>query len=123
MSGDADRLGEAFASRQLDQLIDLMDSDVTWRGLQGPGEPFPLCHDRNEVREVMAQAMTDGRDGRPVILAEAGDSVVIDPRAQPPPPVDLHQVITFRAGRIVLIQDYPDRASALAAIEPSTVPS
>jgi ketosteroid isomerase-like protein len=97
MSGDADRLREAFASRQLDQLIDLMDSDVTWRGLQGPGEPLPLCHDRNEVREVMAQAMTDGRDGRPVI--------------------------TFRAGRIVLIQDYPDRASALAAIEPSTVPS
>jgi ketosteroid isomerase-like protein len=123
MSADADRLREAFAARQLDQLIDLMDADVTWRGLQAPGEPMPLCHDRDEVRDVMAHAMAGGTDGRPIILAEAGDSVVVDPRVEPPPPVDLHQVITFRGGRIVLIQDYPDRASALAAIEPSMVPS
>jgi hypothetical protein len=122
MSADADRLREAFAARQLDQLIDLMDADVTWRGLQPPGEPIPLCHDRDEVRDVMAHAMAKGTDGRPIILAEAGDSVVVDPRVEPPPPVDLHQVITFRAGRIVLIQDFPDRASALAAIA-STVPS
>jgi ketosteroid isomerase-like protein len=123
MSADADRLREAFASRQLDRLIDLMDADVTWRGLQAPGASMPLCHDREEVRDVMANAMAEGTDGRPIILAEAGDSVVVDPRVEPPPPVDLHQVITFRAGRIVLIQDFPDRASALAAIQPSTVPS
>ncbi len=119
MSPDAERLREAFASRQLDRLIGLMDADVTWRGIQQPGEAVPHCHDRDEVREVMAHAMEEGTDGRPIIVAEAGDSVVVDPRIEPPPPVDLHQVTTFRAGRIVLIQDYPDRASAMAAIQPA----
>ena len=118
MSSDADRLREAYASRQLDRLIGLMDADVTWRGIQEPGEPVPHCHDRDEVREVMAHAMAEGTDGRPIIIAETGDSVVVDPRVEPPLPVDLHQVITFRAGRIALIQDYPDRASAMAAIQP-----
>jgi len=117
MSTDADRLREAFASRQLDRLIDLMDVAVTWRGIPQRGDPAPHCHDRGEVRDVMANALAQGLDGHPVILAEAGDSVVIDPRAIPPPQVDLHQVITFRAGRVVLIQDYPDRASAMASIE------
>jgi ketosteroid isomerase-like protein len=118
MSAVADRLREVFASRQLDELIGLMDAGVTWRGIQPPGEPAPLCHDRDEVREVMANAMANGMDGRPIILAEAGDSVVVDPRVEPPRGVDLHQVITFRAGRIILIQDYPDRPSAMAAIQP-----
>ena len=118
MSADADRLRAAFASRELDRLIGLMDADVTWRGIQPPGELAPTCHDRDEVREVMTHAMERGADGRPIILAQAGDSVVVDPRVDPPPPVDLHQVITFRGGRIVLIQDYPDRASAMAAIQP-----
>jgi ketosteroid isomerase-like protein len=118
MSAVADRLREVFASRQLDQLIGLMDADVTWRGIRPQGESAPLCHDRDEVREVMANAMANGIDGRPIILAETGDSVVVDPRVEPPPGVDLHQVITFRAGRIVLIQDYPDRLSAMAAIRP-----
>src|SRR6266542_3526064 len=113
MSSEADLLRDAFASRQLDRLIELMDPDVTWRGLRVPGEGMAICHNRDEVREVMANAMEHGRDGRPVILAEAGDSVVIDPRVEPPAPVDLHQAITFRGGRIVLIQDLPDRASAM----------
>jgi ketosteroid isomerase-like protein len=121
MSADADRLREAFASRQLDRLIGLMDADVTWRGLPVLGEPLALCHNRDEVREVMAYAIEEGTDGRPIIISEVGDSVVIDPRVEAAPAVDLHQVVTFRGGRIVLIQDYPDRASALAAIQPSPV--
>jgi ketosteroid isomerase-like protein len=118
MSENIDRLREAFATHELDRLISLMDVDVTWRGIQQPGEPVPLCQDRAEVREVMGRALAARRDGRPIIVAEAGDSVVVDPRAQPPPPVDLHQVITFRGGRIALIQDFPDLASATAAITP-----
>jgi len=117
MSEDAGRLREAFGSRELDRLIDLMDPDVTWRGVHYPGEDVPVCHNREEVREVMAKAIARGFDGRPLIVAEAGDSVVIDPRATPLRQVDLHQVITFRGGRIVLMQDFPDRASAVAAIE------
>jgi ketosteroid isomerase-like protein len=93
-----------------------MDEGVTWRGISVPGEPAPHCHNRDEDREVMARARANGVDGRPIILGEAGDSVVVDPRVEPPREVELHQVFTFRGGRIVLLQDYPDRKSAMAAI-------
>jgi ketosteroid isomerase-like protein len=116
MSSNADRLREAFESRQLDRLIDLMDPGVTWRGIQEPGEEVPICRDRVEVRDVMTAAIARGRDGSPVIIAEAGDSLVVDPRAKPPGSVELHQVVTFRGGRIVLMQDFPNRSSALMAI-------
>jgi hypothetical protein len=51
-----------------------------------------------------------------VVLAEVGDTVVVDPRPDPPLPHPLHQAFTFRLDRVVLIQDYPDRASALADV-------
>jgi ketosteroid isomerase-like protein len=117
MHGNANRLRDAFASRSLDRLIDLMDPDVTWRGMHKPGLPVPHCHDRDEVRAVMTNAMERGVDGTPVILAEAGDSVVVDPGVEPSRRRHLHQVITFRAGRIVLMQDYPNRKSAMAAVQ------
>jgi ketosteroid isomerase-like protein len=116
MSEDAQRLRQAFASRQLDQLVGLMDAGVTWRGIDQPGEDMPLCRDRTEVREVMGNALSRGVDAQPIIVAEAGDTVVVATRVQPPGLVDLHQVITFRGGRIVPLQDYPDRRSAMAAI-------
>jgi ketosteroid isomerase-like protein len=116
MSEQAERLREAFESRQLDRLIELMDAEVIWRGISIPGQDVPHCHDRDEVREVMAEALAQGIDGRPIVVAEAGDSVVVDPQIQPPGSNDLHQVATFRGDRIVLLQDFPDRISALAAI-------
>lgn len=58
--------------------------------------------------------LASGMSGRPVVIAEEGDSVVVDPRFEPSLPLPLHQAFTFRGGRVVLIQDYPDRASALA---------
>ena len=117
MDGNADRLRAAFASRSLDRLIELMDPEVTWRGIRKPGKPVPHCDDRDEVRATMTNAMERGVDGAPVILAEAGDSVVIDPGVKPSRRRQLHQVVTFRAGRIVLMQDYPNRKSAMAAIQ------
>jgi ketosteroid isomerase-like protein len=44
--------------------------------------------------------------------------VVVDPRVEPALAFPLHQGLTFRGGRIVLIQDYPDRATALADLIP-----
>ena len=58
--------------------------------------------------------LAQGRTGYPLILAEAGDSVVVDPQSEPAVPLPLHHGFTFRGGRVVLIQDYPDRDSALA---------
>ena len=118
MSRDADRLRDAFESRRLDQLIALMDPEVTWRGVNHPRHDVPLCRDRDEVREVMSRAMPREGHRRPVIIGESGNSNVVDPGGSPRSGRRLHQVITFRAGRIVLMQDFANRAAALAAIEP-----
>lgn len=127
-------LASAFESRELDRLISLLDERVIWRGLaddthehdhaeehdfdqeddhdHGP----PLCTDRDQVRGVFERFLAGGATGYPVVLAEVGDTVVVDPRAEPPQPIPLHQAFTFRGAQVVLIQDYPDRASALADI-------
>jgi len=146
MSTNAERLLAAFESRDVDQLVALLDERVVWRGLPGfdygrdadasfveeerhdqhyeegghdhDHEHVPLCTSREEVRAILEGFLAAGRAGRPVVLAEAGESLVVDPRVEPPLPFSLYQGFTFRAGRIVLIQDYPDRASALADLRP-----
>ncbi len=124
-------LAAAFDSRDLERLVELLDVRVTWRGLpqqdgydseqehghdddhdHGP----PLCTDRDQVRGVFEAFLVTGGTGFPIVIAEVGDTVIVDPRTEPPRPFPLHQAFTFRGDRVVLIQDYADRASALAAI-------
>ena len=122
-------LAAAFDSGDLERLIALLDERVIWRGLpdddheheeQGPADDHdhgpPMCTDRNQVRQVFERFMSGGATGHPVILAEVGDTVVVDPVPEPALPFPLHQSFTFRGDRVVLIQDYPDRATALADI-------
>jgi hypothetical protein len=75
-----------------------------------------MCTDRDQVRGLFERYLASGATGHPVVLAEVGDTVVVDPRPEPPRPFPLHQAFTFRQDRVVLIQDDPDRASALADI-------
>jgi hypothetical protein len=58
--------------------------------------------------------LAGGGTSDPLIVGEAGDSVVVDPRPEPALPVGLHQIFTFRGRRLALIQDYSDAASAIA---------
>jgi len=124
-------LAAAFDSRDVGRLVDLMDARVVWRGIVDESDEEvhdhdaeehdhdhgpPLCTDRDEVRGVFESFLAGGGTGHPVILAEVGDTVVVDPRPEPALPFPLHQAFTFRGDRVVLIQDYPDRASALADI-------
>ena len=132
-------LSAAFESRDLDALVGLLDERVIWRGLPAHDDEnahdhltddidpdghahehphAPMCTGRQEVRDVLEGLLASGSSGRPVVIAEEGDSVVLDPRSEPPLPLPLHQAFTFRGGRVVLIQDYPDRASALADLIP-----
>lgn len=126
MPTNREALTAAFDSRELERLIGLLDERVIWRGLpsddpedegydhddhdHGP----PMCTDRDQVREVLEGFLASGSTGHPVVLTELGDTVVVDPRPEPPLPYPLHQAFTFRGGRVVLIQDYTDRATALA---------
>jgi ketosteroid isomerase-like protein len=112
----SDPLRAAFDSRELDELLELLDEEVLWRGLQQPDGDTPFCRGRAEVREVFVRFLAHGGSGDPVIVGEAGDSVVVDPQPHPALPSALHQVFTFRGRRVALMQDYPDRISALQAV-------
>jgi hypothetical protein len=130
MPTNAASLTTAFESRKVERMIDLLDERVVWRGLAGGGhDPDmdhddagdhdhgpPICTDRDQVRDVFERFLAGGGAGHPVVLAEVGDTVVVDPRPDPPQPYPLHQAFTFLLDRVVLIQDYPDRASALRDI-------
>ena len=126
MPTNAERLRAAFDASDLEQLVGLLDERVIWRGLptddhehadedhEHDHDDAPICRSRDEVRSVFEGVLAEGRTGHPVILAEVGDSVVVDPRPEPVLPFPLHQAFTFRGGLVVLIQDYPDGDSALA---------
>ena len=131
MPSHAASLAAAFESRDLGRLIDLLDAQILWRGVtdeteheQPQGDEYdedhdhgpPLCTDRDQVRDVFERFIEGGATGYPVVLAEVGDTVVVDPRPEPALQFPLHQNFTFRGDRVVLIQDYPDRASAMAAV-------
>ena len=129
-----DMLQAAFDSRDLDELLALFDERIVWLGLpdayqrddavdnheQGAHdhEHPPMCTSREEVRAVLGEFLASGRTGHPVVLSVSGDSAVVDPRPEPPLAFPLHQAFTFRGDRVVLIQDYPDRAAALADVAP-----
>jgi len=130
MPSHAASLAAAFESRDLDILIDLLDAQVVWRGIADASEHEdvqgehdeahdhgpPMCTDRDQVRDVFEGFIGGGSTGYPVVLAEVGDTIVVDPRPEPALPFPLHQTFTFRGDRVVLIQDYPDRASAMADV-------
>jgi hypothetical protein len=147
---NADRLRAALDSRDLAQLVALLDERVVWRGIpdfdygtagdagtpvndhhaadggngheeDGPDhahDSVPLCSSREEVRAILEGLFTTGSTVQPAIIAEAGDSLVVDPRVEPALAFPLHQGFTFRGSRVVLIQDYADRAAAVADLRP-----
>jgi len=116
-------LGDAFASRDLDRLIDLMDEGVVWRGdpRQADEHGVPVCTDRDGVRDHVAHLVDHGLVADAVVLGERGDSVLIEIHATIKEsdhvvPAEVFQMYTFRAGRVVLIQDYFDRGQAVSAL-------
>lgn len=132
MPTNAETLTAAFDSRDIGRLVELMDERVVWRGIvdesheddhaHDEGEEHdhddgpPMCTDREQVRGVFQGFLAGGATGHPVVLVEVGDTVVVDPRPEPALSFPLHQSFTFRGDRVVLIQDYPDRPSALADV-------
>ncbi len=106
---------EAIEHGGLEEFIAAMDPNVEWRGL---GDAPAVCHNRDEVRHVFEGWLVRGYSGAPEIVAESGERLVIDPHVQPPPAEapGLHHVFTVREGRIVKMEDYPDRQRALEAV-------
>lgn len=111
-------LVDAFGRRDLEGFLELADPGVVWRGIGWPGDPDAICNNRTEVRATFEAYLASGSTGSPEIIAESEDAVVVDPHPQPPLEgmENLHHVYTFRGGRIVMMQDYPDRQTALDAL-------
>jgi ketosteroid isomerase-like protein len=102
---------EAIEQGDLTAFEDVLAPDVVWVGLW-PGE---LCRNREQVLEMFETARASGIVARPEIVRDEGDRFVVDPHL----PVDgRHQVFALREGLVSEVRAYPDRAAALAAIEP-----
>jgi hypothetical protein len=83
-----------------------------WVGLW-PGQ---LCRNRTEVLEMLKAAQAGGIAASPEIVRDEGDRFVVDPHL---PIDDRHQVFVLSEDGVVSeVRAYPDRASALAAMDP-----
>jgi ketosteroid isomerase-like protein len=110
---------EAILAADADAVEAALIPDVVWVGAR----PGWLCRNREQVMEVVRGAL-ERSAARPEIVAETAfaDSdevlLVVDPHLEPPSEQvpGVHQVFVLHEEHIVEIRDYPDRASALAAV-------
>jgi SnoaL-like protein len=101
---------EAIEQGDLTAFEEVLAPDIVWVGLW-PGQ---LCRNRAEVLEMLKTAQAGGIDARPEIVRDEGDRFVVDPHL----PIDeRHQVFVLADGVVSEVRAYPDRASALAAME------
>jgi ketosteroid isomerase-like protein len=110
----AERLRAAFEHGDFEEMIDVLDPNVVWRG---SGADPPECRNRAEVRATFEWHISEGRRASPRIIAEGPEFILVELRAIPP--VDgegLHQVLTVADDRVVHIQDHPSRRSAMEAV-------
>lgn len=102
---------EAIEQGDLTAFEEVLAPDIVWVGLW-PGQ---LCRNRAEVVEMLALAQANGVQPHPEIVRDEGDRFVVDPHL----PIDgRHQVFVLREGVVAEVRAYPDRAAALAAMEP-----
>ena len=109
----ADRLSEAFGRDDFEGMIAVLDPEVVWFGDAGSGEEAPSCMSRDEVRAWFEWHIQQGHRALPRIVGETPERIVVELNLQDAPGEDLHQVLTVRGDRVVRIQDFPDRESAM----------
>ena len=99
---------EALESGGLEPHPDLLAPDVVWVG-RYPGE---LCRNRDEVLEMFRRARENGIEAKPEIVWERDETFVVDPHLD-----GRHHVIVLADDLVSEVRVYPDRRSALAAVE------
>lgn len=116
---DLDRLRAAFESDApggLEALAGLLDPQVEWFGIeQGPWN----CRSQEEVLRTIRQQVPPWVDAKVEELLEADDKVMLGVRSTWPgrrQEAPFYRVLTLRRGRIIRMQDCPDRSSALQRI-------
>jgi ketosteroid isomerase-like protein len=108
-------LRETLERGDFEAFLAVLDPDVEWLGIDPEHQ---LCRNRDEVRRVFEDAMAAGHSGAPEVVAETDNAIVVDPHVDPPLPGlgELHHVFTVSGGKIVRMQDYESRATALMAV-------
>ena len=99
---------ETIESRSLDDFADSLTEDVVWIGLW-PGE---ICRNRNDVTEMFVRMRERELDLRPRIILDKDGCLVVDPGLD-----GRHHVLVLREDAVSEVRVYPDRQSALAAVE------
>jgi ketosteroid isomerase-like protein len=99
---------DAIERRSLDDFAELLAPDVVWVGLW-PGE---LCRNRDDVLEMFGRMRERELQVQPSIVAERDGTLVVDPQLD-----GRHHVIVLADDLVSEVRVYPDRASAVAALE------
>jgi uncharacterized protein len=108
---------DAFLCGDWDTLAELMDPGVEWLASE-PGDWD--CHDRRKVLATLLERQREGVVTGLNAVVAVDERVFIEvtgPRLAEGEPADGQacMIVTVREGRIVRMQDYPNRAAALAA--------
>jgi ketosteroid isomerase-like protein len=99
---------EAIEQRSLDAFAELLTPDVVWIGLW-PGE---LCRNRDDVLEMFGRLREREWQLQPAIVAEKDGVLVVDPGID-----GRHHVLVLADELVSEVRVYPDRRSALSAVE------
>jgi ketosteroid isomerase-like protein len=113
-----ERLIASAARKDEATIEELLDQKVVWEGVR----PDLVCHDRKEALDVLRGGMDMDFLINRMELLDAGDKVVLSLQAPglPDPQAtgiagQIHQVFSFRDGRVVHIRDFLSRTEALEA--------
>ena len=99
---------DAIEQMSLDDFAEMLAPDVVWVGLW-PGE---LCRNREDVLEMFARMREREWQLRPSVVAEKDHFLVVDPGID-----ERHHVLVLDGDLVSEVRVYPDRRSALAAVE------
>jgi hypothetical protein len=101
---------EAIVGADLDAFAEALAPDVVWIGLW-PGE---LCRNRDDVLEMFVRMRERAQElrSRPSIVLDKDGVLVVDPGLD-----GRHHVIVLQGDEVSEVRVYPDRSSAVAAIE------
>ena len=98
----------AIEGVDLDAFAEALTPNVVWVGLW-PGE---LCRNRDDVLEMFARMREQEVKPQPRIVLDKDDVLVVDPGLD-----GRHHVLVLDDGLVSEVRAYPDRRSALAAVE------
>ena len=101
-------LQDAIEGMLLYDIAEVLTPNVVWVGLY-PGE---LCRNRDEVLEMFERLRYREDQLRPKVVAKRDDILVVDPGID-----ERHHVLVLDGDLVSEVRVYPDRNSALAAVE------